>query len=203
MICSKTFLWSLQNSDLSSQQFGIILAEAQCPCVQSPFSIFYSTGQVSPDQWEGSNLHNWPIASEENAFDNCMRGAMTAVTGVSSELNSDPFPAWSSHSHLVNASQQFWPIRGSDISDWAGNDVWDVHCRVCSSAVEMLQVAACEICLCHLSQLSSDGRVIAQGENGDGNPRPGGNYKIISGCQNDSLITVFLPIRSQKSGRGQ
>ena len=114
MICSKTFLWSLQNSDLSSQQFGIILAEAQCPCVQSPFSIFHSTGQVSPDQWEGSNLHNWPIAAEENAFDNCMRGAMTAVTGVSSELNSDPFPAWSSHSHLVNASQQFWPIRGSD-----------------------------------------------------------------------------------------
>ena len=113
MICSKTFLWSLQNSDLSSQQFGIILAEAQCPCVQSPFSIFYSTGQVSPDQWEGSNLHNWPIAAEENAFDNCMRGAMTAVTGVSSELNSDPFPAWSSHSHLVNMSQQFWPIRGS------------------------------------------------------------------------------------------
>ena len=149
MICSKTFLWSLQNSDLSSQQFGIILAEAQCPCVQSPFSIFYSTGQVSPDQWEGSNLHNWPMASEEKAFDNCMRGAMTAVTGVSSELNSDPFPAWSSHSHLVNASQQFWPIRGSHnllmtnqrtghfctfalVSDWAGNDVWDVHCRVCS-----------------------------------------------------------------------
>lgn len=160
MICSKTFLWSLQNSDLSSQQFGIILAEAQCPCVQSPFSIFHSTGQVSPDQWEGSNLHNWPMRSEENAFDNCMRGAMTAVTGVSSELNSDPFPAWSSHSHLVNVSQQFWPIRGSDILlltnqrtehfcisslvwDWAGNDVWDVHCRVCSrdAAFYSLQAA--------------------------------------------------------------
>ena len=114
MICSKTFLWSLQNSDLSSQQFGIILAKPLCPCVQTPLSIFHSTGQVSLDQWEVANLCYWPIRAEKYPFDNCMGWAMTAVTGVSSELNSNPFPAWSSHSLLVTLSQYFWPMRGAD-----------------------------------------------------------------------------------------
>ena len=122
------------------------------------------------------------MRSKETPFDNCMRAAMTAVTGVSSELHSDPFPAWSSHSHLVNASRQFWPIRGSDSQLMTNQRLWlsaidqlkeiwnlrlgwkwRVRCSL-QCMLQVLQTAACEICLCHPSHLS-DCRIIAQGEN--------------------------------------
>ena len=220
MICSKTFLWSLQNSDLSSQQFGIILAKPRCPCVKRSFSILHYTGPVSLDQWEGLNWQNWPMRGEENPFDNCMGWAVTTVTGASSESNSDPFPAWSSHSLLVKLSQKLWPIRGSDSwlsanqrpgnltplePDWAGNDVWDVHCRMGQDCMQgTLQALQWNISVSSLALLRwwphncSD----AQGENSVGNPRSSGNYKL------DAAVKMmlwsqqcFLPMRGLKSGR--
>lgn len=144
------------------------------------------------DQWEVRKTLLTIVWSRDNS------------DGASSESNSDPFPAWSSHSLLVKLSQKLWPIRGSASHlsanqrpenltplepDWAGNDVWDVHCRMGQDCMQgMLQALQWNMSLSSLALLRwwphtcSD----AQGENSVGNSRSSGNYKL------DAAVKMML-----------
>ena len=165
MICSKTFLWSLQNSDLSSQQFGIILAKPRCPCVKRSFSILHYTGPVSVDQWEGLNLQNWPMRGEENSFDNCMGWAVTTVTGPAPSQTQTHFP----HDQVILSSlncprncdqsealtASYLPIRGQEIWHLWSQTGLEMTCEMFTAEWARTACRGCcrlcsEICPCHL-----------------------------------------------------
>ena len=167
MIWQQNVLWSLQNSNLTSQRFGIILADSHVRVSNVPFQSFILlyTAKLWPIRI--LKTEKWPMKPEENQFEIVWGEPWQQWQEYSSKLNQDPFPAWSSHSRLLNCQWSFdlyerlndrqmtHEMSGNSRSR-LGNEMWDVDCRPalhaeCCSAELLQSCRTREMCSCHLS----------------------------------------------------
>ena len=177
-----------------------------CPCVRASLVPFQSsiildrsvwTNEMTPifmlDQWElrkilltivwGEPWQQWRGLAPSQTQTHFPHDQV-----ILSSLNCPRcFDQWAA----LTASH--WPIRGQDIwhliPDWGGNDVWDVHCRMGRGC---MQQGCCRLCRSAALMWNmfvsflADERTIAHGENGVGNPRSSGNYKL------DAAVKMIL-----------